>query len=387
MANASLAFILVPLRLFLRDFASFAGAKGLKALLFIILSAVVESVGLVLLIPFISVIVESQNAGGWVQSTAERLFGLFSADTRLARLSLLVTFFVALMIVRAIIVTVRDVTMVQLGIGFTQQLQSRITRRLVSARWDTVSRLRHSRITHLMGAVQQVTSASFILLHDAATVVMLASQIVLAFLLAPLLAALALGVVLLGVVTLLPMLRRARGAGIFITNASLMLIDNMTQFLGALKLAISQNLQEGFTREFEATLAELKAQQIRYVRQQTMTRLALTTLASLFGLVAILLGIAVTDVAPSILITLLLIFSRMSGPAIQLQFDAQQFAHIMPTYERFRELENDLAAVEVAASSIPPRSSPTARSFSKMSRLCTIQRMHPRHPAAPVISI
>ena len=36
----------------------------------------------------------------------------------------------------------------------------------------------------------------------------------------------------------------------------------MMQFLGALKLAISQNLQESFTREFEATLDDLRAQQI-----------------------------------------------------------------------------------------------------------------------------
>jgi ATP-binding cassette subfamily C protein len=180
---------------------------------------------------------------------------------------------------------------------------------------------------------------------------MLASQIVLAFLLAPLLAALALGVVLLGAVTLLPMLRRARGVGTFVTNANLLLINNMTQFLGALKLAMSQNLQEGFTREFEATLADLRAQQIRYVRQQTMTRLAVATLASLVGVVAILLGITVFAVSPSVLITVLLIFSRMNGPAVQLQLDAQQFALVMPAYEKIRELEKDLAAVEVAAPS------------------------------------
>ena len=46
------------------------------------------------------------------------------------------------------------------------------------------------------------------------------------------------------------------------------------------------------------------------------------------------------------LITLLLIVSRMNGPAMQLQLDAQHFAHAMPAYEKIRELENDLAAAE-----------------------------------------
>jgi ATP-binding cassette subfamily C protein len=258
------------------------------------------------------------------------------------------------MVARAAIITVRDVTMVQLQIGFIQQIRSRITRRLAAARWDTVSRLRHSRITHLMGAdIQQLDSVTYILLRDAVAVVMLASQAVLAFLLAPLLATLALGIVLLGAATLLPMVRRARAIGSFVTNANLSLIDDMTQFLGALKLAISQNLQESFTREFEATLDDLRAQQVRYVRQHTITRLAVTTLSGLVAAIAILLGIVVLDISPSVLITLLLILSRMNGPAIQLQLDAQQIAHALPAYEKIRELEGDLTTAEAATPARP----------------------------------
>ena len=337
-----------PLWLLLRDFATFAGTKGLKAFLFVFLGAVVEGVGLVLLIPFFSVIIDSQNTGGWVQGASAWLFTLFSAESRFAKLGVLVASFATLMVARAVIITVRDVTMAQLQIGFVQEIRSRITRRLAAAQWGIVSRLRHSRITHLMSAdIQQLESATYILLHDVVAAVMLVSQIVLAFLLAPVLAALALLVVLLGAPTLLPMVRRARGIGGFVTNANLSLIDDVSQFLGGLKLAISQNLQEHFTREFEATLGELKAQQIRYVRQQTITRLAVATLCGLVGAVALVLGIVVFDISPSVLITLLLIVSRMNGPAMQLQLDAQHFARAMPAYEKIRELENDLAAAEM----------------------------------------
>ena len=70
-----------PLWLLLCDFATFAGTKGLKASLFVFLGAVVEGVGLVLLIPFFSVIVDSQNTGGWVQGASAWLFTLFSAES------------------------------------------------------------------------------------------------------------------------------------------------------------------------------------------------------------------------------------------------------------------------------------------------------------------
>ena len=52
-----------------------------------------------------------------------------------------------------------------------------------------------------------------------------------------------------------------------------------------------------------------------------------------------MLGIVVFDISASVLITLLLILSRMNGPAMQLQLDAQHFAHALPAYEKIRELE------------------------------------------------
>jgi ATP-binding cassette subfamily C protein len=348
--TASPASILAPFRQLLRDFASFGGAKGFKALVFVFLGAFVEGVGLVLLIPFFSAIIDSKDSVGWVQVLSTRLFALVSAESRLARLSLLVAVFAVLMVARAVIITLRDVTISELGTGFIHQIQSRIARRLAASEWATVSRLRHSRITHLMGTdIQQLGGATFVLMRDAVAAIMLVSQIALAFLLAPALAAFALGILLLGAMTLPRMVRRARNVGAFVTDANLSLIDDMSQFLGALRLAISQNLQKSFTDEFEATLGALKAQQMRYVRQQTVSRLAVTTLTGVVGAVAIVLGIAVFGISASVLITLLLIVSRMNGPAMQLQLDAQHVAHALPAYEKISELERELGAAEAAS--------------------------------------
>jgi ATP-binding cassette, subfamily C, bacterial len=387
--KAFYGFFLLPLRLFLRDFASFAGAKGLKALLFVFLGAFVEGVGLVLLVPFLAVIIDSQNTGGWVESWSARLFGFFTAESRFAKLSVLLVSFAMLMIARFVIITLRDVTLAQLQIGFVQEVRSRITRRLAAAQWGSVSRLRHSRITHLMSAdIREIESATYILLRDAVAAIMLASQIMLTLLLAPVLAALALLVVFLGTAALIPLVRQARGFGRFVTNANLSLIDDVSQFLGALKLAISQNLQEHFTREFEATLGELKARQIRYVRQQTTTSLAVATLSGLVGAAALVLGIVVFDISPSVLITLLLLISRMNGPAMRLQLDAQHFARAMPAYEKIRELEMTLPQPKPPVRVLldEPCTSLMVPSFLRGSPLFTKRRsVHPTQPVAFVI--
>jgi ATP-binding cassette, subfamily C, bacterial len=56
-------------------------------------------------------------------------------------------------------------------------------------------------------------------------------------------------------------------------------------------------LQESFTREFDATLDGLRAAQIGYVRQRTISRLAVATGSGLVAIVFILIGIVVFDIS------------------------------------------------------------------------------------------
>jgi len=53
--KATVLSTFTPYTLLFLDFAVFAGVKGLRALLLVFLGAIVEGVGLVLLIPFFSV--------------------------------------------------------------------------------------------------------------------------------------------------------------------------------------------------------------------------------------------------------------------------------------------------------------------------------------------
>jgi ATP-binding cassette subfamily C protein len=345
------------LQLFVRDFVEFAGARGLNAFVFIFLGTIVEGVGLVLFIPIFSVIIDSQSTDGWVQRVCMRLFAVFSAESRFAKLGVLAVFLAVLMVARAIIIAVRDITIAELEVGFIQLIRSRITWSLAAARWDTILRLRHSRIVHVMGVgIQQLESATYLLLHSAVAVIMLAGQIVLSFLLAPRLAALALGFVLLGTAALLPMVRRARWIGRFVINANVSLIEDMGKFLGALKFAMSQNLQERFAREFDVTLDGLRSEQVRYVRQQAISRFAVSIGSGLGGAVVILLGIVVFDIPASVLVTLLLILLRMKGPAVQLQSQLQQVVSDLPAYEEIRKLEGDLGRAEGAAIAVASKS-------------------------------
>jgi ABC-type bacteriocin/lantibiotic exporter with double-glycine peptidase domain len=94
----------------------------------------------------------------------------------------------------------------------------------------------------------------------------------------------------------------------------------------------------------EASLAELKRQQFAFIRQQSRSRLAATVISGLVGALVAIVGLTVFDTPPAILITMLLVFARISAPAMQITQAAQQFTHTLPAYAEVRQLELDLSA-------------------------------------------
>lgn len=330
---------------FVCDFVRYSGKKGVLAAVCVGFGALLESIGLVLLIPILAVVLDTGRKSGTLEAAAAHLFGLVGAETRFQRLALLLSIFAGLMIVRAVVLSVRDVTLAQLQIGFVEEKRSLITRQLAAARWDVVARLRHARIAYLMSSdIQSVGGAISFLQQCAVSLTILVSQCALAFILSPVLASLAFGLLAVGGVALGSIMRHARNLGYFVANSNLSLMNSTAQFLGGIKLAVSQNLQDSFVAEFHRTLRNLTGRQVAYMRQRTNARLAATTLSALVAALAVLIGFGVMNVSPALLIALLFLLARMTGPAMQIQQGAQQFAISLPAYEKIKELEKELAA-------------------------------------------
>jgi ATP-binding cassette subfamily C protein len=238
----------------------------------------------------------------------------------------------------------RDVTLAELQVGFLESRRAGVAALLGAARWDRLVGLRHARITHLIsGDIQRVSVAANFLQQSAVSAVMLATQCAIAFALAPALAAIAFALLAAIGVALAPLVRRSQRLGRFVTGANLTLVDAASQFLGGLKLAVSQNLQGAFVGEFRQTLAALTRRQVDGMRERSWARLAVNLSASAVGAAILLIGFGWLHTPTAVLITLLLIVSRMSGPVSQIQQGLQQLATTLPAYDTVVELEAELA--------------------------------------------
>ena len=336
------------------DFASYAGRRGILAAIFVVLGAMMEGITLALIVPLLGIVTGSSTSFGRFERTAARAFALFGIESQFGRLALLLGVFGAAMIVRAFVIYTRDITVADLQYGFVETRRMQIGERLTAASWDRLAALRHARITHVMsGDIQRVGMAANFLLQSIVAAALLLAQCVLVLLLAPTLALLAFGVLAVGALVIVPMVRRAHSIGDRTTAANLSLLNSTGQFLDGLKLAVSQNLQEGFLAEFRQMLSELRRRQVQYMRQQINSRLALTTLSAVAGGLLVLIGFGAFHLPPATLIVLLLVIARMSGPVGRLQQGAQQLAYSLPAYRMVKDIERDLSGLPQNEASCP----------------------------------
>jgi len=62
-------------------------------------------------------------------------------------------------------------------------------------------------------------------------------------------------------------------------------------------------------------------------------------------------GLALFEIQPAVILTILLIFARISGPAMQMSDTLQQFAGAVPAHAELLALERDLAAQDIETAS------------------------------------
>ena len=332
-------------RRFLGDFAAFAGKDAVTGAALAFIAAGFESIGLVLLVPLLSVVTATGGSSGWTHRTAEHVLELTGAQSRNAQLSVLLGLFAILIVVRAIVVARRDQTLMQLQRNFVEHVRAQIARKLAAAPWPVVSRLQHARVTHMMsGDIQRIGSSALFVVQLSTSLVLTSFQIAIAILLAPALAGMALVLIAVGAIGSFLMIGRAHAIGARLSRSNIALTHETTQFLGGLKLAAGQNRQADFVDEFETSLAAVKDQQLAFIRQQAAGRRTATIITGLAGALIVFVGLTVLDTPPPVLIATLLIFARISGPVMQISQSMQQFAHTLPAYDEVIRLERDLAA-------------------------------------------
>jgi len=349
---ASLAALWRPAIDFLRSFATFAGSRGWIAAALVGISAVLDGAGVVLLIPIVEAVVDPE--GGRLH--ARPILEAIGVHSSVGRLAVLIGAFVSVSLLRAFLFYARDMRLALLQGDFAEHERNRIMWALAGAPWSRIAALSHARVTSLISVeVNRIGSSAQFLIQGGVSMLMLVVQGALAFALAPGLAITIALVVLVGGGAIMLVQGQIRDIGTGLVDANHKMMGSAAGFLGGLKAATAQNAQQGFVDEFATIQRGVRGRQIDFMQRQAHSRRLFSIGSALMGAVVVLAGYAAA-IPPAILITLVLIFARMSGPAMLIQQSVQNFFFGLPAYEAIRKLEQDLSehAAETPVPVPPP---------------------------------
>lgn len=331
---------------FSADVARHAGRPGIVAAGLVGLGAMLDGIGIALLVPLLATLFGATGSGGPLSDVSALLpWGLSPSG----RLALLLGAFALLMGLRVAVLWLRDARLAALQVGFVEAQRAALAQRLARAPWEALARIGHARVNHLLSSdVHRCGAGVHFLLQAGTACAMICVQVAVAILLAPILALCAFALMGAGALVLGGLLRHAHRSGMGVTRANHALLDEVGRFLSGMKLARSQNLEARFVSAFSRSLETARQDQMAFMRQQSLMRGLWNLLGTLVAVAVVWVGFAWLALPAAVLLTLLVVLSRISGPAAQLQLGLQQIAHSLPAWEEIRalvaELERDCPA-------------------------------------------
>ena len=348
-----------PAKDFAQVFAKAAGRQGIVATGLVAAGSVLDGVGLLLLIPILDSVVAHGPAQSRMISVLNR-FGLTEASSRLTAL---LSIFVLLAVTRAIVQYARDMALARLQSRFIEQQRNQVMRAIAAASWGRIVGLRHARVTNLITSeIARVSSSAQFFIQASVQAAMLVVQAAIAITLAPVLALATTALVVIGGGAAFLAQGRARDIGTRMVKSNTALMGSASGFLSGMKAAAAQNTQSEFIAEFEAIQRQLRDTGLSFQRKQASSRRVFAIGSGIAAACVVMIGF-LTHVPPAVLITVVVLFSRMSAPVIQIQQSAQNFFFALPSFESLQAFEAELAAERSAtpAPVTPPPGAVVAR--------------------------
>lgn len=342
--------IAAPLRAYLASLLALGKARQAGLLALVVLGSFVEGLGILLLIPLSSVMFGWTTPDSRLGRFAEPLLAGYGRGEGLA---LVLAGFLALMLVRALILIRRDLGLFALSSELVDHWRGRLIAALVHAEWRQLRDLNRGNVEFAVtGDVARLAVGSDQLLRGAVALVQLLVLLALALQLAPLLALAAAALLLPALPLAARMARAAYSYGQTLTSQGGKRQGAFGEFMAGMKLAKAHRAEDRYAGEFMALTAELRESGLRFIAMRMRATSLFQLLAALLAAGLLWTGVMLVHISPGVLGALLVLFARMPGPALALAQGAQSLAMLLPAIVNLQRLEADLSSDPVPL--LPP---------------------------------
>jgi len=311
----------------LKDYRLFAGARLWTALALMLLGAIAEGFGLLMIVPLATI------AMNGAESPLHDLAPWTASWTQDQRLTIALSLFLGAMAARSLLLFGRDTLLAKLAADYEASLRLRSAATLANRGWTFASRIGQPRMqTLLLTEVPRSAEAIAFIQEIAVGASMLLVQLVLTCLLSPGLTLVAILILGAGSVIAVRFTRRGVLSGIEMTDAMEASAGSGFRLHAGLKAALAQGTVPAFLNEYGSSLGRTAGQSSRFVRDYSLAQHGAAFGAALAAALLLLVGVRVLSLPFPILLASLVLFARMSGPAQQLQTNAVRAAAYAPAF-------------------------------------------------------
>lgn len=331
------------LRRYLRDLRGYAGRRLAWAGGLIAAGAVLDGLGLVVLVPLVALLAgdgaSQSEFGRQLVALLERL----GPATQSGQILLVLGIFVALIALRAVTSAKRDVLLQQLSTGYVDHWRRRIFSAIGQADWQAVARYRRTDLEHAVtNDVARLGAGNARLLQSISQSGMALAQLLLIAVLSPILVLAFIVVIGVTFFAARPLIARAGNLGMHQTKAGRRMHHVLGDFMASQKLARLHDAQDEFAAHFSSAIDDLRSGVIDHARSQANFRACLQLIAGLIGAAVVAVGLLVLETPVEILVVVLIVFARLVGPVQTVVQASQTTAHMLPALAELEQIEADL---------------------------------------------
>jgi ATP-binding cassette subfamily C protein len=312
-----------------RDYRSFAGPRFPLALALMLGGAIAEGCGILMIVPLIAFAIDGAHMPRQLQFLVDMTQGLRPEN----RLLVAIALFLTAMILRSVLLYARDMLLVRLHSEHEASMQVRAAVVLAGRGWPFAAGIGQAGMQSLLlndlgRAALAVTFAQ----QAVVALFMLAAQVALALFLSPTMTAIALAIIVAGYALSWRWIRKAGRTGMTLTAA----FDESTaagfRLHAGLKAALAQGTVPQFIGEYRSSLHHVIRTWTGIASDSAFLRQSSAVAAAIAASVLLLVGARIVELPFALLLPLLVLFARMSGPAQALQQSFQAAAVAAPAF-------------------------------------------------------
>jgi ATP-binding cassette subfamily C protein len=333
----------------LEDYRKFAGGRLWLALALMLLGALAEGFGLLMIVPLASI------AMGSGARPLGALAGLATGMSAGERLGVALVLFVAAMTARAALLYARDLVIARLSTGYEASLRLRSAATLARRGWTFASRIGQAGMQSLLlNDVPRSVAAIAFMEQLAIGVVMVIVQLAIAAVLSPVLTGVALVILVAGLLLTAGWTRRGVRSGLALVERFEESTASGFQMHAGLKAALAQGTTAQFLDEYRSSLASARMENIRFAGDLARARSIGFLGSAVAAAVLLFVGVQLLKLPLPILIASLALFARMSGPAQSIQQALQNIAAYAPAFAAVERRIGKLSDAAVPARAAKP---------------------------------